>query len=206
MKYEKKHVGNIIFNINADYSALQEVTGYIYSSGGDIKEGAFPQDLKTQDPKNTASVDSKKYLFEVFLSQGFIFADSILSKLISKKTVRNTTVYTVKHIAKDKESYIVQTGDLFSHGETIKQAKESLIYKISNRDTSKYKSLKLTSKISFEKAIKMYRVITGACEFGCKSFVSRLKETKKEYTVQEVINLTSGNYGNEQLRSFFGVR
>lgn len=38
------------------------------------------------------------------------------------------------------------------------------------------------------------------------SFVSRLKETKKEYTVQEVINLTSGNYGNEQLRSFFGVR
>lgn len=37
----------------------------------------------------------------------------------------------------------------------------------------------LDTVVSFEEAVKMYRFITGACEFGTKSFVNRLEKVKK---------------------------
>ena len=34
--------------------------------------------------------------------------------------------------------YVVEKDGIYSHGATLKEAKDSLIYKISNRDTSMY--------------------------------------------------------------------
>ena len=56
--------------------------------------------------------------------------------------------------------------------------------------------------MNLEEAIRMYRVITGACEFGTKSFVESLSNVKDNYTVNEVLELTEGQYGNETLKSF----
>ena len=36
---------------------------------------------------------------------------------------------------------VLQDGDIYSHGETLKEAKESLKYKISNRDTSEFEKI-----------------------------------------------------------------
>jgi hypothetical protein len=50
----------------------------------------------------------------------------------------------------------------------------------------------------------MYRVITGACEFGVKNFIEQNKiDEKKTYTIKEIINITSGQYGNQKLQEFF---
>ena len=129
-----------------------------------------------------------------------IIADGILSKVINKKG----NVYKVINIGETEVSFIIQDGDVYSHGKTLKEAKESLIYKISNRDTSKYKDLTLDSEISFEEAIKMYRTITGACENGCKYFVEQNKDKIKDvYTIKEIIELTKDQYNSDVLKGFF---
>ncbi len=127
--------------------------------------------------------------------------DGIKCAVISHKK----DVYKVKNFGEDFYSYVVEKDDVYAHGKTIKEARESFIYKISNRDTTPYKSMSLDSVLSFEDAIKMYRVITGACEAGTKYFVSNLPEVKKEYSIREIIELTKGQYGNETLREFFEV-
>ena len=105
-----------------------------------------------------------------------------------------------------KPCYVVEKDGVFSHGDTIKEAKDSLIYKISNRDTSMYENYTLDTEITFEDAIKMYRCITGACESGTRHFVENvLKDKKKKYKISEVIELTKGQYNNEVLADFFKV-
>ena len=130
----------------------------------------------------------------------YIIVDDILSRVISRKG----NILKVKNYNETKESYIIQDGDLYSHGETIKEAKGSLVYKISSRDASMYKDLTLDSILSKDECIRMYRVITGACENGTKYFVSKQEpiKIKNSYTIKELIELTEGQYGNDKLVQF----
>ena len=103
--------------------------------------------------------------------------------------------------------YVVEKDGVFAHGATLKEAKESLIYKISDRNEdiykNAYKNYTLDTEVTHEEAIKMYRVITGACEAGTRYFVENVFTEKKEkYTVKEIIKLTKGQYGNETLKEF----
>ena len=128
-----------------------------------------------------------------------VIADGILSEVIEHKG----NVYKVKNHGSDNISYLVKNGDVYSHGKTVKEAKESLIYKLSNRDTSVYKDYKLDTKVSKKEAIQMYRAITGACESGTRYFVERLREVPESLTIKEIIELTKGQYGNDTFRKFF---
>ena len=166
------------------------------------------------DVKFTASKKPKKndanarsyciqFTFNVFLKLGFVFADNILMKFISKRTKDGMAIYKTQDLTSEKIGYCIEANGIYSHGDTIKQAKADLIYKISNRDTSQYKDLTLDSVVTKTEAIKMYRVITGACEAGTKHFVSGLAKTKAKYKVSELIELTKGQYGNETFKNFF---
>jgi hypothetical protein len=127
-----------------------------------------------------------------------LFADGILAKIIKHKG----NVYKIIITGKTEISYCVKRDELFSHGETIREAKAGLLFKISNRDTSKFKNWRLSTKISYRDAIESYRIITGACEYGTKMFAATIT-AKKEYTVSEVIKITEEQYGNETYKSFF---
>jgi len=98
---------------------------------------------------------------------------------------------------------LIKQGDIYSHGSTLKEAKDSLIYKIGDRDTTAYESMNLDTVLSKEDCIKMYITITGACSGGTKYFVDNQKEVKKEYKISEIIELTKGQFGNEKLNEFF---
>ena len=103
--------------------------------------------------------------------------------------------------------YVVEKDGVYAHGATLKEAKESLIYKITDRDKNDYEDYTLDTKVTHEEAIKMYRVITGACEAGTRHFVENVLAKKKEkYTVKEIIKLTEGQYGNETLKEFMENR
>ena len=144
-----------------------------------------------------------KFNFECFLKLGFLFADGVLAKILEKK--RN--VYKIQIVGQAKVSFCIEIDGQFSHGDTIKQAKEDLKYKITNRDKSKYENWTLDKKITLKQAIEMYRVVTGACETGTKHFVENVLTVKKKYyTVKEVIELTDGQYNNELLKEFFKNR
>lgn len=154
----------------------------------------------------SAQIDGKilkEDVYYILLNGEFtecIKIDGIISIVINK----HKNVYKVQNLGSNRESYIVQDGDIYSHGDTIKEAKDGLSYKISNRDTSKYKNYNLKTILTLKEAIEMYRVITGACEPGTRYFVETvLKDKKEKYTVQEVINLTRGQYNHEKLVEFF---
>lgn len=128
-----------------------------------------------------------------------IIADGILSEIIKQRG----NVYKVKNHGQNEITYLVKDGDIYSHGKTLKEAKESLIYKISNRDTTKYKDYTLDTKVSKKDAIQMYRCITGACEQGTRMFVESLENIPESLTVKEIIDITKGQYGNDEFRKFF---
>lgn len=139
--------------------------------------------------------------FEDWLSRGYVSADGILKELISHKKNKSIDVFKVKE--KDGTgSFVIKSGEIFSHGKTLKEAKDSLIYKISNRDTSMYKSWKLTDTKKTTDLIKAYRAITGACESETRNFCESRK-LKTKYKISEIIELTKGKYGNEQFKKFF---
>ncbi|NDV77867.1 hypothetical protein D0T57_02635 [Dysgonomonas sp. 511] len=128
-------------------------------------------------------------------------ADEVFSELISQKG----NVYRIRQIGSTKIGYLVTDGNgKWSHGATLKEAKDDLIYKISNRDKSEYESLTLDSEVTFEEAVEMYRVITGACSFGTREFVqNRLEERKEKYTISEILKITASEYGGSTFASFF---
>jgi hypothetical protein len=99
--------------------------------------------------------------------------------------------------------YLVTDNGKSAHGSTIKKARENLIYKIGDRDKSEYEGLKLNSKHTVPELIEMYRVITGACEYGVKAFIENQEKVKDKYTIKEIIALTEGQYGHDQFKKFF---
>ena len=87
--------------------------------------------------------------------------------------------------------------------ERLQRKLERILYKITNRDKSSYKGLKSDSKLSFEEAVECYRVITGACFFGTKNFIETYKVPEKDYTIKEIVKLTSNQYGGSTFKEFF---
>jgi hypothetical protein len=131
----------------------------------------------------------------------YILADNVLMEVVSKRK----NVYHVKHIGKNDVFYLVTDGEKFAHGITLKDARKALLFKISDRDVSKYKGVDLSTSMSPAEIIECYRVITGACEFGVREFIiSKLNgKLKKSYTIAEVIKITENSYGSETFKNFF---
>ena len=128
--------------------------------------------------------------------------DGIFGEVIHHKG----NVWKCKKVNKDKYFYVVTDGNgVYSHGASIKEAREDLIYKISeNTDKDKYKNLPITTKFTFKEAIECYRSITGACSFGTKHFIEQNNISKrKKYKISEMIELTFGQYGHDRFKSFF---
>ena len=141
------------------------------------------------------------YLFENEIGR-YIKADGIFAKIVEQKG----NVYHIDIYGDGEITYLVTDGEgRWSHGYTLEEAKGDLLYKITDRDKSDYKNLSLDSELSFKDAIVCYRVITGACSFGTRDFIeNRLGKNKKEvYTINEIITLTKGEYGNEVFKEFF---
>ena len=133
----------------------------------------------------------------------YILVDGEFNEVISKRGF----VYKVKQIGKVKEYYLVTDGNgKYAHGDTIKDAKEDLIYKLSNRSKSDFDGLNPDERLSFEKAIECYRVITGACSVGVKNFIDKNNIEKKEYSINDIIFLTSKEYGGDSFSRFFKTK
>ena len=178
-----------------------------FNTGSDcviVRKGVFG----VTQPKENQIIQLCPYKIEGYLTDGYlngdktmgkhIIADGILSKVLSKKG----NVYKVINHNEEKHSFLIEHNGVYSHGKTVKEARESLVYKISNRDTSMYKDYTLETKMTKDEAIVMYMTITGACAYGTKQFVDSIENIPSELTVKEVIDLTKGKYGNEDLIRF----
>jgi hypothetical protein len=144
--------------------------------------------------------NSKWYLNGNIEDGEYIIVDNILSKVIKRK---GNILKVINHFDTE-ESYIVEQNGYYSHGRTLKEARESLIYKLSTRDLTEFKSLTLDSILTKEESIRMYMSVTGACAFGTRQFIES-RDIKEQYTIKEIIELTQGQYGNQKLKEFFSL-
>ena len=160
-------------------------------------------DLRGTQITDTSMVkrDVPQLLRWEYKGREYIKVDGIFSRVISHKG----KVWRTQQIGSKKVQYLVTDGEgRYSHGDTLQQAKADLVYKISERNTEKYKDMTLDTRLTFAEAVEFYRVITGACEAGTREFVQSLGESvKKHYTIAEMIEVTKGQYGNDTFREFF---
>jgi hypothetical protein len=156
----------------------------------------------TQIPQGFNRSDYENKRISLLQWDKYILCDDRFSEVISKKG----NVWKLKNIGKDKIYYLVTDGNgKYAHGDSIKEAKGDLIYKISNRDVSQYQNIDLDEKYSFVECISMYRSITGSCSTGVKNFIETNGIKKQSYSVNDIIGITKNNYGNESFNKFFKV-
>jgi len=90
----------------------------------------------------------------------YCFFDGILSKVLS---VHNRNGYT---IYKTPFEFIVEKNGYTSHGKTIKKAISDLEFK---QASEKLKKEPITEDTLF--TVKYYRLLTGACDAGCRNWL-----------------------------------
>lgn len=96
--------------------------------------------------------------------------------------------------------YVAECDGKYAHGKTAKEAIRDLEFKLcKDRGIEQYKGLTLNDKVN---GYEFYRIMTGACHAGVKSYCDRTgTDINGEYTIQEVINKTKGEYGHDTLLS-----
>ena len=107
--------------------------------------------------------------------------------------------YKVKHINKEKEFFLATDGgDFYAHGDTAHKALEDLKFKIAAEKIKKepiYADTMITPMY--------YRIVTGACEFGTKSWIEQNKLTGvDEMRADELLKLLekTSAYGVERFK------
>ena len=78
-----------------------------------------------------------------------------------------------------------------------------MVYKLADRETSKYKDLNLESVLTKDEMIVCYMTITGACKNGTEYFVNKQEKLKTKYSIKEIIEATKGQYANDVFAKFF---
>ena len=195
-------VGGDVLAYNGSITAplLAEVGGYVRADNGSkIK---LSENYK-QNTKSNVRAKIIANLGKRFRKKGYLFADNILSRIISKRKAGEIVVYKTAKIGnRDKVIYVAQRGEVFSHGETVKQAIHDLRYKLSDRDTTKYQKWTLASVHPIADVIGAYRAITGACETGTRGFCEG-KELPTKLSIKAAIKATEGQFGAREFAKFF---
>ena len=198
--------GDIIAKAGEVYQYVK-VTGSIDASGADTK-AAFPKLMSvggyidaTGDWKHIEQSNPTRcqaMLLKSFASSGYSYADHVLAKVVSTKGLVSRVIIA----GKTKVSYLVSDGEAWSHGETLKAARDGLMFKIGSRDTSEFKKWNLDTKVTLSQAIKSYRAITGACEQGVRTWMEN-RDIPAAMTIAKAIELTKGAYGADAYARFF---
>ena len=131
----------------------------------------------------------------------YLYADGILTHI---KEQRKTDKYTY-FIGKIPGRNVIFDGLNYAHCDKFADGRDDLLFKAAkDRGSAQYENISLDKQFSVEEAKTMYRVITGACRQGTEQFISRIGDRMKEtYSVQEMIDLTKGQYGAKSFAAFF---
>ena len=190
--YPHTKVGGYVDARGADtktaFPKLTSVGGYVDASGA--------EKAKPNDPE--APGLCRKLLLSSFAAAGFSFADGILARIVSQRG----PVSRVVICGKTEISYLVTDGEAWSHGKTLHEARDGLLFKIGKRDPSEFKAWTLDKVVTKRDAIRAYRTITGACEGGVRAWMEQRK-TPETITVDGIIKLTHGAFGADTFACFF---
>ena len=104
-------------------------------------------------------------------------ADNTLFVIDRERTSKGINIYTgyvIERItdgkADKKPCYVAGKENFFAHGETVKKAIGDLNFKIV---ADKLKNEPIEADTMF--TVERYRIVTGACDLGCRSFLDRFE-------------------------------
>ena len=106
-------------------------------------------------------------------------------------------VYSAAYFETGRKCCIAEKNGFHAHGRNARSAVLDLEFKLcEDRGVKQYKDCTLDSPVDF----MFYRVMTGACQEGTEEFLRTHGLTLSDKrTIREVIELTKGAYGYEQL-------
>lgn len=108
----------------------------------------------------------------------------------------------MQRIGKRKVSFVVEKDGVFSHGKTVKDAINDLVYK-TKADFEGDIPIKATGS----EWVRIYRSVTGACSYGVKMFVeTQNKPLDATYYASEICNITKGHYGHEKFSGLVNTK
>ena len=98
---------------------------------------------------------------------------------------------------KTEPCYVAEKGNYTAHGNTIKQAITDLQFKIISEKLRK-EPINADTIIT----VQYYRIVTGACQAGCESWLRQNNITKTEYTAAELLPIleNSNAYGYQSFK------
>jgi len=214
------HKGDLIIKKgdNTDYSQLTEVTGYlsIYSNaklnnlttvGGNL---SIYSNAKLE-ANNLTTVGGGLYIYSnAKLEANFLTGlkwksvDRNLFIIESTKPKGDIIIYKgynvigVKdNVIQREDCYVAESGKFYAHGKSMKKAVEDLQFKLISE---KLKNEPINKDTVID--IKYYRLVTGACEFGVKSFIES-NGLKESYKACDLLPILESNhaYGVEKFKS-----
>ena len=167
-------------NAKLEANNLTSVGGYLYINSNAKLEAAFLQHLKWK------SIDRNLFIIESTKSKG----DIIIYKGYNAKGVKDNVI-------RKENCYVAESGKFYAHGKSIKQAVEDLQFKLISE---KLKNQPINKDTVID--IKYYRLVTGACEFGVKSFIES-NGLKDSYKACELLPILESKhaYGVEKFKS-----
>ena len=199
--------GNLDLDGCTSITALPEgltVGGGIYFTGTGITDTTKVRRVLTSEQRGKINAVVNRVIEWQWNGRHYIKADDEFTVVDAHRG----NVYRVHYLGKSEQLYLVTDGEgHWAHGETLRDARADLLYKVSDRDVSAYKGLPLDTELPFSELVAMYRTITGACAAGTRNFVeNRLPQPRKDrYTIAEMLRLTEGEYGSERIKEFFSV-
>ena len=134
----------------------------------------------------------------------FRVIDGIGCVVLSEKKQDNVTVLMCRRseIKNQKvigeKFYVAQKGSDNAHGKTIAEAIQELQFKIGPRDVERYRNMPRDTKKSPSEWALVYRMVTGACQYGVARFIEAQGKLKQSYTLTEILALTRGQYGHDR--------
>ena len=128
--------------------------------------------------------------------------DGIFCEITNKKednfSGETYTVYGGKKVNKDEYFFVVNCGSFYAHGTDLRKAYDDLQFKMI-AERLKKEPINADTIIS----VRYYRIVTGACEMGCKNWLSQNNLTEStEMKASELLPLLKKTdaYGYERFK------
>ncbi len=191
--------GDLSIHSSAKLDALKSVGGYL-----SIHSSAKLDALKSVG--GDLSIHSEGSLTAGKLYTGgyskFKVFDDIGCVVLSKKEKSGVTILSCRQsriknqkVVGDK-FYVAQKNGQNAHAKTIDEAVQEILFKTGNRDIAQFRNLPADTKKSPTEWAFVYRMVTGACQYGTGKFIESKGKLKKLYTLKEIVQITAGQWGH----------
>jgi hypothetical protein len=156
----KDFLNNTVINGNLYLSSLTSIPDKDFLSNTVINGSLYLFSL-TKKNKQLLNSNVKKLKEGYNEEKKYCYFDNILSRVISVSEKKGYIIYITP------SGYITQKDNFTAHGKTVKKSIEDLEYKII---AEKLKKEPIHADTIF--TVQYYRTLTGACEEGCKQWLS----------------------------------